>query len=272
MTKMRNYRVVPFTMNRRMVAASASIGRERNNIHAITEVDITEPRRAINEHRQRTGERLSLTAFIITCLARAIAENPTMNSFRKGGKLVLLQDVTISALVEREIAGEQIPEPFGIKAAQTKTYRQIHDEIRSAQQNSAKELGGLSGSGWIRFIPAFLMRAFIRAASRNIRMINRFGVVGITAVGMFGNASVWFIPLSGATVAVTVGGITRKSSANIELPEIREYLCLTVTFNHDIIDGAPAARFLKRFSELLMSSELLHDPILESGKETQGQN
>jgi len=34
---------------------------------------------------------------------------------------------------------------------------------------------------------------------------------------------------------------------------------VTVTFNHDIVDGAPAARFLKRFSELLMTGELLLD-------------
>ena len=55
------YRVVPFTVNRQMVAASASVGREQNNIHAVTEVDISEPRRWIREHAQRTGDRLSLT-------------------------------------------------------------------------------------------------------------------------------------------------------------------------------------------------------------------
>jgi hypothetical protein len=35
-----------------------------------------------------------------------------------------------------------------------------------------------------------------------------------------------------------------------------------VSFNHDIVDGAPAARFLKRFSELLTSSELLCDAVV----------
>ena len=259
MKKKRNYRVVPFTMNRRMVAASASIGREQNNIHAIIEVDITEPRRLMREHRQRTGERLSLTAFVITCLARAIAENPNLNSFRKGRKLILLDDVTISAMVEREIAGEKVPEPFGIRAAQTKAYRQIHDEIRAAQRHGEDGLGGLSGTRWIRFIPGSLLRMFIQAASHSIHMMDRFGAVGVTAVGMFGNEALWFIPLSGATVVVTVGGIVERPSASGGRIETREHLCLTVTFNHDIVDGAPAGRFLKRFSELLTSSELLRD-------------
>ena len=141
----KGYRLAPFTVNRRMVAASAAIGRERNNIHATTEVDITEPRRVIAEHLQRTDERLSLTAFVITCLSRAVAENPFLNSFRKGRKLVLLDDVTISVLVERNLSGEAVPEPFGIKAAQSKTYRQIHDEIGSAQNHVNDRLGGLSG-------------------------------------------------------------------------------------------------------------------------------
>lgn len=33
--------------------------------------------------------------------------------------------------------------------------------------------------------------------------------------------------------------------------EIREYLCLTLSFDHDIIDGAPAARFTQQFREFI---------------------
>jgi pyruvate/2-oxoglutarate dehydrogenase complex dihydrolipoamide acyltransferase (E2) component len=89
----KNYKIVPFSMNRRMVAASASIGRERNNIHAITEVNITEVRRLIDEDRQKTGQRLSLTAYVVACLSRAVAEHPHINAFRRGGKLIQLNDV-----------------------------------------------------------------------------------------------------------------------------------------------------------------------------------
>jgi pyruvate/2-oxoglutarate dehydrogenase complex dihydrolipoamide acyltransferase (E2) component len=262
LNKKQGYRVVPFTMNRQMVAASASVGREQNNIHTITEVDISEPRRLIREHGQRTGEKLSLTAYITTCLAQAIAEYPNLNSFRKGKNLIILDDVTISVLVEREINGEIVPEHLGIRAAQTKTHWQIHEEIRAAQEHGEDALGGLSGITWLRFIPAFLFRTFIRVASGNIQMMARYGAIGVTAVGMFGNKNqaLWLIPLvGGATVAVAVGGIVERPCVKDGQIETREHLCLTVTFNHDIVDGAPAARFLKRFSELLMTGELLLD-------------
>ena len=256
------YRMIPFTTNRRMVAASASAGREQNNIQTIVEVDISEPRRQIREHKQQTGENLSLTAYIVTCLARAIAEHPNLNAIRKGGNLVVLDDVTIGVLVEREIDGEIVPENLGIQAAQTKTHRQIHNEIRAAQEHAGDGLGGLSGTTWIRFIPSFLFRLFIRIASKKTHMLERYGVVSITAIGMFGNKNqaLWLLPLvGGATVGVAVGGIVERPYVNHGQLENREHLCLSVTFNHDIVDGAPAARFLKRFSQLLTSGELLRD-------------
>ncbi|MCG8353589.1 MAG: 2-oxo acid dehydrogenase subunit E2 [Chloroflexales bacterium] len=78
-------------------------------------------------------------------------------------------------------------------------------------------------------------------------MARRYGVVGVTAVGMFGPSPMWIVPLSGATVVVGVGSI-------VERP-----VCLTLSFDHDIIDGAPAARFTKRFAELLMGGDMLCD-------------
>jgi hypothetical protein len=75
----RGYRVLPFSANRHMAAASAAVSKERDTIHILTEVDVTEPRRLIREHCERTGESLSLTAYIVACLARAVAENPLLN-------------------------------------------------------------------------------------------------------------------------------------------------------------------------------------------------
>jgi pyruvate/2-oxoglutarate dehydrogenase complex dihydrolipoamide acyltransferase (E2) component len=233
MKNQQGYRIVPFSINRQMVAASTSVGREQSNIHTITEVDIARPRQLMHEIRERTSRSPSLTAYITTCLARAVSEFPNFNAFRKGRNLVILDDVTISVLVEREINGEIIPENLGIKAAQTKTYWQIHEEIRGAQNHAGGGLGGLEGITWLRFIPGILFRTFVKIAAKNIG--------------------------GGATVGVAVGGIVERPSIVDRHLESRDYLCLTITFNHDIVDGAPAARFVKRFSELLMSGELLEN-------------
>jgi pyruvate/2-oxoglutarate dehydrogenase complex dihydrolipoamide acyltransferase (E2) component len=262
--KNKGYQLMPFSANRRMVAASASVGREQNNIQALLEVDISKPRRFIQKHSQRTGERLSFTAYVVTCLAKTVAEFPSFNTFRKGRHLILLDNLTLSVMVEREINGELVPEPLGIQSAQQKNYRQIHEAIRTAQAHPADQLGGLSGVNWLSFIPGFLLRPFIRVASQNISVMKRYGAISVTSVGMFGtrNQAAWGIPIvGGATLAVTIGGMVDRPYINAGQVEPHEHLCLTVTFNHDIIDGAPAARFLKRFSSLLKSAEILQHEL-----------
>jgi pyruvate/2-oxoglutarate dehydrogenase complex dihydrolipoamide acyltransferase (E2) component len=264
-----DYRVAPFSLERRMVAASAAVGRRQSNIQFLTEVDISQPRRLMRKFAEREGEKLSLTAYIIRCLAQAIVAHPHLNAFRKGNKLILLDEVTISAQVEREVAGELVPGPIGIQSVQRKTLRQIQQELRAAQEKSHSDYSELSGLGFLRFLPSFMYRFFIRVASRNVKMMTRYGAVGVTAVGMLGpkDQAMWLIPLvGGATVAVGVGGIITRPAMVDGMLEERERLCLTITFNHDIVDGAPAARFIKTFSGLLQTGELLNEMETEPRK------
>jgi pyruvate/2-oxoglutarate dehydrogenase complex dihydrolipoamide acyltransferase (E2) component len=117
----------PLSFNRLAVIASATVTKEKNAIHCITEVEISEPRRRISEHFNKTGEKLSMTAYIVTCLAQVIKDHPHLNSFHKGRKQIILDNVTVNVLIEREINGEKVPESLGIKMAQVKTYREINN-------------------------------------------------------------------------------------------------------------------------------------------------
>lgn len=92
-------------------------------------------------------------------------------------------------------------------------------------------------------------------------MQKRFGVVGVTAVGMFGSGPLWAVPLTSATVTVAVGAIARRPTLVDGVLQEREHLCLTVSFDHDIVDRAPAARFTSRFTEHLSTGDELSDLI-----------
>jgi pyruvate/2-oxoglutarate dehydrogenase complex dihydrolipoamide acyltransferase (E2) component len=91
-------------------------------------------------------------------------------------------------------------------------------------------------------------------------------VVTVTAVGMHGRGPGWGIPLSVWTVAVTVGGIGRRPILTDGALEAREFLCLTTSFDHDIVDGAPAVRFMSRFAALLRSGDLLRPGLSAEGE------
>ena len=63
---------------------------------------------------------------------------------------------------------------------------------------------------------------------------------------------------------MTVGGISEKPGVVDGQIAIRDYLSLTISFDHDMIDGAPAARFTQRLKELIESDYGLGDSMVES--------
>ena len=63
---------------------------------------------------------------------------------------------------------------------------------------------------------------------------------------------------------MTVGGIGEKPGVVDGHIAIRDYLSLTLSFNHDLIDGTPAARFATRLKDLIESGYGLDDSTVES--------
>lgn len=263
----KGYKKTPLSFNRQAVIASATVTKGKNAIHCFTEVDISEPRNLIKGHFERTGEKLSMTAYIVACLSHVLKDYPQFNSFIKGRKLILLDDVTISVLIEREIAGENVPEPIAIRQSQKKTYYQIHKEITEAKQKQTNQLGSLSGKTWIRFIPGFLLTLFIRVADKNIRMGLMYGKIAVTAVGIYSKEPFWFIPHGTATVLATVGSISKKVIEIDDRFEAREHLCLTVSFDHNIVDGAPASRFMNQLIGTIKSGEIIQTELINRNRQ-----
>lgn len=77
--------------------------------------------------------------------------------------------------------------------------------------------------------------------------------MSVTAVGMFGAGGGWGITQTNYPLRLTVGGIARKPGfvEGGDEVEPREYRHVTATFDHDVVDGAPAAWFLERLRELV---------------------
>ncbi|MEO8392101.1 MAG: 2-oxo acid dehydrogenase subunit E2 [Chloroflexota bacterium] len=77
------------------------------------------------------------------------------------------------------------------------------------------------------------------------------GTVDITAIGMFGKGGGWGIPIAVTSLALVVGGIEQTVKCIDNQFCVREMLSLTVSVDHDVIDGAPAARFAARMKALI---------------------
>jgi pyruvate/2-oxoglutarate dehydrogenase complex dihydrolipoamide acyltransferase (E2) component len=84
--------------------------------------------------------------------------------------------------------------------------------------------------------------------------------VAVTSVGLFGGGGGWAVAPTNYTVQATVGGISEKPRLVDGELSTREFLHLTVTFDHDVVDGAPATRFVQRLRDLAEDGYGLPDP------------
>jgi pyruvate/2-oxoglutarate dehydrogenase complex dihydrolipoamide acyltransferase (E2) component len=233
----------------------------------LLEVDVSKARAHLSKHKAKTGEVQSFTAFLIACLAQAVEEHKTVQAIRFGSKrLILFDEVDVYTPVERDVAGQKEIMPSIIRAANRKTCREIHQEIRAAQAQDVTHAWadlGVPHWPWLLLSPAFRVMAWMTQRSPWEWKKYR-GTVGMTSVGMFGKGAGWGIPLPSHALWITVGGIGEKPGVVDGQIAIREYLSLTISFDHDIIDGAPAARFTQRLKELIESGYGLDDSREES--------
>jgi pyruvate/2-oxoglutarate dehydrogenase complex dihydrolipoamide acyltransferase (E2) component len=249
------YHVEPIPRMRRFSLDAGYLGRRRHIVHGLIEVDVTQARNQLRAHKERTGETLSFTAFIIACLGQAVETNPHLHAYRDWrNRLVIFDDVNVNTMIEVEMGGKKVPMPRILKAVNRRTYRELHDEIRSAQTRPDQTLE----SNFMRrflLLPAFLRRAFYWIVMRLPHLFRAYSsTVLVTAVGMFGQGGGWAITMPNFTLTVALGGIAEKPGVVDGKIEIREYLDMTVSIDHDIVDGAPAARFVNQLRNLIESA------------------
>ena len=101
-------------------------------------------------------------------------------------------------------------------------------------------------------LPRFVRAIFISPMLSNPNTIAKRGFnIIVTSMGMFGAGGGHVIPYQHAALCISVGGITEKPGLVGDRVEPREYLSITATFDQDIADGAPAARFAQLLKEYI---------------------
>ena len=254
MKKHPDYQVVPFPRVRLRIADFLRLQHDKHIIHALWEADVTTPRHRIRQRKAATGETLSFTAFIIGCVAKAVDEDKYMHAYRKGRRqLVIFDEVDVTTLVEHEVDGEKIATPYVIRAANRKTLAEVHHEVRAAQEQKAREFRKVPWHEQLFFsLPAFIRVPLLGAVGNSPHLKKRVqGTVVVTAIGMFGTGAGWGIPMTNYTLSTTLGGIAEKPGIVDGRIQPQEYLSVTVSVDHDIVDGAPLARFSSRLKQLI---------------------
>jgi pyruvate/2-oxoglutarate dehydrogenase complex dihydrolipoamide acyltransferase (E2) component len=239
-------------------------GSQRHHVPILLEIDVTAARSAIHHHKAKTEQGISFTGWIVKCLAQAISEHKHVHALRQGQRqLVIFDDVDVTIIIERAVAGEKLPMPYIIRKANEKTVAQIHAEIRAAQKStvaSGEVQVDSPRAAWMMrlftIVPKFVRDwLFWQPVFRDPFMFKRMmGTVSVTSLSMFGGGGMsWGIPIGIHPLLIAVGGIAKRPGVIDEQIVIREYVGMTVMFDHDVTDGAPVARFIGYLRELMES-------------------
>ncbi len=246
-----------FPSSRRLVTAAVRAGRRIMPMHGLFDVDITTARRLLAEH----DPPLSLTAFVIASLGRAAAAHPQVHAYRDWrGRLVEHRHVDVQTLIEVPTSQG----PFGlvhvVRDADVRSVAEISAELQAVKADPAATTTGrllTAVAPTAGRIPG-LYRAMYAAMSRSRRVHLATGTVQVTAIGMFaGGGGFAIAPPTLASLVVVVGGASKRPRVVGDRIEARDVLDLTVTIDHNVVDGAPATRFAGDLRRLMHTAAVL---------------
>lgn len=258
------HQVLRPTLDRQLAMDAFAAIRGGHPMVALLELDVTRALAAIAE-LQRRGTHVSLFSYVVRAIAVAISEHPDLNLVRHGERLVLFDDVDVSVPVEVRTVDGHAPREIVVRRAQHKSAAAIYAELETArrQHESTGDLGNedrwaRSTMRAVRWLPAFVRVGLIRHIMRSaFRVKAHAGTTLVTSVGKFAAIPGFAFTFStGPRAAVfVVGGVVKKPWVQEGQVVSRSVLSLSVIVDHDLVDGAPAARFAHRLQELIEAAD-----------------
>lgn len=220
--------IVPMSAMRKSIAEHM-ISSRRTSAHvtSIFEVDMTAVVRLKEENAEkfarREGFKLSLTPFFVKGLVDTLKDFPILNASMVGNDIVYKKDINLGVAVALD---------WGL----------IVPVIRQAQQKTlvgmAREVADLSH----------------RARRKQLRPEEvQGGTFTLTNPGVFGGLIGTPIINQPQVAILCVGAVTKRAVVINDAIAIRSMAFLSLTFDHRLIDGAVADRFLSSLRDRLES-------------------
>ena len=268
----------PIKQTRQVIIDLLHLGLKVSRIHAYGEEDVTNPLERLKVISQKLGRKISFTSFLATCWAKTIYDKPILQGYRHRNNIVMFSDVDVALVVERDFKGKKIPTSYIIRAAQTKSCVEISDEVREAQKSKTDSAATSTKSQkaskavLITKLPGFLRRFVLKRMTKNPWLKKQvFGTVGLSSIGMFTMGGGSAIPVTVHSITFIVGGIARKpwvvknEETGVEEIKIRDVITATVSMDHDIVDGGPAARSVAELRNMIRTGYGLDEIEKELG-------
>jgi len=268
-----NYFENPATRN--AIIDLLNTGSKSHYTPVFLEVDITDSLLLLKNRKRVPGNNISFLSWVLKCISTAVERHKKVQAmFHKKG-IVVFDDVDIALVIERKNPDQnsfydRLMMPYIIRDVNNKSIPEIFEEIIKAQNEQIVEgdvnLGDVKNTKESKLfvkLPKYL-RNFIywNKLKRNAFLSKKtLGTVLVSPVNMILNRSeyFWGISRSVQPLSILITSMVKKPAVYNDEVVPRDFLCMTIGFHHDVIDGAPFARFVETLRKLMQSSHGLKD-------------
>lgn len=228
----------------------------RHHVAGLLEIDVTDAAAAANV-AGASGN--AIVPWFISTMAGCLVRYPEMHARRRHRRLFLQDTVDCVVMLEKKVERQRVPLPLVIRGAESRSPEQITEEIRTAQRQALQGsddvvLGKQTVRGmgvWYR-LPGVIRAAVLKGIAGSPRLAGKMmGSVLVTSLSSFTGLSGWILPKTMHPLCFAIGAIQPKPWVVGGQVTVRTIMHLTVLFDHDVVDGAPAARFMEELTGLL---------------------
>ncbi len=227
------------------------IGRDSVPTYMFCDVDMTWAEN-LRKTLKAYGQKVTVTAILLKAIGIAQRAHPeSRTALLPWGKTVTFNDIVAGFTVERVI-GQQPAVFFGaIDNPDTKSVEEIAGELRQYAESSMESVPHLNLQNRFNGMPWWFRRFILWAGLRYPRVRLHFmgATFGLSSLGKWGMKGL--IPPCVSTSTFGVGEVEERAVVRGGQIEIRPMLTIILNFDHRIIDGAPAARFMSDVKKLL---------------------
>ncbi|MFT6851360.1 MAG: hypothetical protein ACJATA_002181 [Sphingobacteriales bacterium] len=227
-----DHTVSPYPWHRKLIHDATRLGIEKPFIKALTEADITEARAAIKCYNKGRTNKISLTSYLIKCIAKTVKKYPQMQSYKSWRqKIWSFNTVDLMVPIEIVYGGEKALKHYVIRNAESKSCSQIFLELADTQKINS--FGLYPEQYFFLRLPWFLRKIGYRilySSPKNIR--KQIGTILYSPLHMYFKN--FTNPLLGIgipthTAGVYTSGIVKKGDSS--------KISLTVMVDHNMVDG-----------------------------------
>lgn len=243
-----------------------SVGITRHHVAALLEFDVTTARQKIREAR-RNGRKISFNSWLLRVIAISVKEHPEVASYLNARrKLLVFDSINISVLVEKRVGDELVPIPYVLLNAAQKSAEEISLEIEQARNVEIKDGETLLQRNLTLYeklyywLPGFLRRFIWRAMLKKPQFIfHKMGNIAVTSLGTTARLNGWFVHRSVHPLSFGFGSVIKKPVVIDDKVVVREILNSTILLDHDVVDGAPMARFIDCLAKKIKNGVGIND-------------